>query len=339
MLTVVPGGRYLTVAKNSSTDRSIIVEPTINSWFQQGLGRMIRQRLKSKCGVDLDDQSVNRRLAALGSISDDLATVDLSSASDLISKKLVLDLLPNDWYFWLNATRSHRIEIDGEVMVLEKFSSMGNGFTFDLQSLIFYALSTAISELEGYNSFWVNVFGDDIVIPSGIRDRFCSVFNDVGFQINVNKSYFSGPFRESCGHDYYYGVNIRAVYLRKLHTMFDLMVFHNRIFEWAERTQHSIVEVRQVILSFFDGFPCRIPPRLGDVGIFSHFDEVCPSVARFGWDGFKVRIAVPIFRKKERNDRFLLLSKLLGSQFSRNFVETREKEPIRFRICDTISIW
>jgi hypothetical protein len=179
------------------------VEPTINSWFQQGIGRMIRSRLKRRVGVDLDDQSTNQRLAWLGSISNDLATVDLSSASDLISRKLVEDLLPRDWFFWLDITRSHRVLIDDSWVELEKFSSMGNGFTFDLESLIFYALSWAVTTVEGYNTFWVNVFGDDIIIPAGVKELFLKTFDSLGFRVNENKSYFEGPFRESCGKDFY----------------------------------------------------------------------------------------------------------------------------------------
>jgi hypothetical protein len=314
------------------------VEPTVNSWFQQGIGAMIRKRMKRRTAVDLDDPSVNRRLAHLGSLTDDLATVDLSSASDLISKKLVFDLLPQDWSMWLDATRSHRVEIDGKWIELEKFSSMGNGFTFDLQSLIFYAIVTAITELEGYNPFWVHVFGDDIVVPSGVKDRLLAVFGELGFQVNVTKSYFDGPFRESCGKDYYLGHDIRGVYCKRLETMFDLMVLHNRLFEWSIRTSLSVDDVLKFIRELFHGFRAKTPLSFGDQGLSHHFDEVCPEVANFGWEGFKVQIVVPFFRKEERFDRFMTLSRLQGSQFNQNFIELRVKEgPKGYRYRDTVT--
>jgi hypothetical protein len=297
---------------------------------------MIRKRLKRHAAVDLNDSTLNRRLARLGSLTDDLATVDLSSASDLISRKLVLDLLPADWVFWLDATRSHRVEIDGQWVELEKFSSMGNGFTFDLQSLIFFTISETITELEGYNPFWVTVFGDDIIVPSGVKERLGSMFQDLGFQINWDKSYFSGPFRESCGHDYHSGHNIRGVYLKRLNTLFDVLVLHNRLYEFAVRTSLSVDDLRSLILWLFEGFRAKTPPSLGDQGLTHSFEEVCPEIAQFGWEGFKVCIASPRFRKEERFDRFMLLSRLQGSQFNQNFIEIRAKEgPLGYRYSDT----
>lgn len=343
VLTPVPGGRYSSVPKDQTTDRSIMVEPTINSWFQQGIGRFMRHRLKLKAGVNLDDQTVNRRLAKLGSVTDDLATVDLSSASDLIAKKLVYDLLPSDWFYWLDITRSRRVEIDGKWVELEKFSSMGNGFTFDLQSLIFYSIGWAVSALEGYNPFWVNVFGDDIVIPSGIQERFLQVFFQCGFKPNEKKSFFKGPFRESCGHDYYQGVNVRGVYIQTLETDIDVMKLHNRFYEWAMRLGIDWNQLRKVLLMFLEHIQARVPPSLGDVGVHSSFDEVCPPVARdshrtAGWEGYRVKILVPVLKQASRSDRFLLLDRLRGSLDQGNLVPLRQ-DILGYRTRETISLW
>lgn len=343
LLEIVPGGRYSTVPKDRTTDRSIIVEPTINSWFQQGIGRMIRARLRSRVGVDLDDQTTNQRLAQLGSSSNDLATVDLSSASDLICKRLVEDLLPADWFFWLNITRSHRVKCGENWIELEKFSSMGNGFTFDLQSLIFYALSWAICVDRGYNPFWVNVFGDDIIVPSGIKEDFLKLFHDVGFRVNVQKSYFEGPFRESCGKDYYNGVNIRSVYVKTFETDIDVMKLHNRLFEWTYRFGLEWKELRELLLLFLSHISAKVPPCLGDLGVHAHFDEVCPPLARdharfAGWEGYKVKVLLPVLRKAGRYDRFLVLDRLQGSEDQGNEV------PLRLDICgyrygEVVSDW
>lgn len=324
LLDVVPGGRYSTVPKDSSTDRSIIIEPTINSWFQQGIGRSIRKRLLYKTGVDLDDQSINQNLACIGSLSNDLATVDLSNASDLISTELVKDLLPDDWFFWLNLTRSRRVLIDGSWVELEKFSSMGNGFTFDLESLIFYALSWALVVSEGFNPFWVNVFGDDIVIPSGVKVPFLKLFDDVGFQVNVAKSFFDGPFRESCGHDYHRGVNVRGVYVKDLRTDIDVMKVHNRMYEWANRHSIRWDGLRGFLLTHLSHLKARVPPELGDVGVFSSFEEALPIASRDGWFAVGYIGMLPVLRTKERSDRYLLLDRLQGSDFQRNKCAVRQ---------------
>lgn len=331
LLTIVPGGRYSTVPKDASTDRSIIVEPTINSWFQQGIGRAIRERLLSHAGVDLNSQELNQRLAQLASITDDLATVDLSNASDLISKNLVKELLPEDWFFWLNITRSRRVLIDGNWVELEKFSSMGNGFTFDLESLIFYALSYAIVVLEGFNPFWVTTFGDDIIVPSGVRERLVKVFSEVGFQINLKKSFFTGPFRESCGKDYHLGNDIRGIYIKDLNTDVDLMKVHNRMYEWALRHNFDWSAERGFILQQLRHIKARVPRCVGDLGIFSSFDEAVPTVSRHGAETYKFKALFPICLQKERADRFVVLDRMQGSEFAKNSVQLRS-DVIAYRI-------
>lgn len=330
LLSVVPGARFSAVPKDQTIDRGIFAEPTINSWFQQGLGRMIRIRLLEKCGVDLDDQSINQNLARIGSLTDDLATIDLSSASNLISRKVVEFLLPEEWYYWLDHTRSRRVKIQDEWVELECFSSQGNGFTFDLESLIFYALAWAVTVSEGYNPFWVNTFGDDIVIPSGCYETLQSLFSDLGFKINLDKSYARGPFRESCGKDYHLGEDVRGIYLKDFRTDLDLMKFHNRMYGWANRTGFKWSEFRKKILARLTHIKARVPPQLGDVGITSSFDEAHPSVSRDCWEALGYQALLPVFMTRERNDRFLLLDRLQGSEFQMNTVHLRQ-DPIGYR--------
>lgn len=104
MLRIVRGNRVVMVPKSAKTHRTISAEPTGNSFLQQGVGRYIRQRLK-RFGVDLDDQTINQDLARRA-LLDNLATIDLSSASDTLSIGLVKLLLPPDWYQVLSDLRS-----------------------------------------------------------------------------------------------------------------------------------------------------------------------------------------------------------------------------------------
>lgn len=227
---VMPG-ELMFVAKNAKIDRSIIVEPTLNTLVQKGIGKFLRERLL-RFGINLADQSEgrnsNRRRAWRASIDDDLMTVDLSSASDTIATELVKQLLPFDWYELLSASRTSYVKHgrDGEPFELEKFSSMGNGFTFELESLIFYALTCAICEVEGIPPD-VTVYGDDIIAPNVIYERLDYVFRECGFEINKEKSYVSGPFRESCGGDYFLGQDVRPYYQKKNWSWADLYSFHN----------------------------------------------------------------------------------------------------------------
>ena len=136
---VVRGNEVVLVPKTAKTMRTIAKEPTVNAYLQRGLGRYIRKRLMRLAGVDLDDQSVNQRLARQGSLTGKLATIDLKSASDTVSTELVKYLLPRDWFHLLDMVRSKQGLLPGktEWFYYHKFSSSGNGATFELESLIF----------------------------------------------------------------------------------------------------------------------------------------------------------------------------------------------------------
>lgn len=221
----IADGRLGFAPKNAKTYRTVILGPLLNGVVQGGYGRYIARRLL-RVGIDLSDQTINKRLAREGSLTGELATLDLSSASDLIATELVAHLLPLEWYLALNSCRTTHV-IDGTSRVtLEKYSSMGDGFTFPLQSLIFWALSTACQETFA-DARKVSVYGDDIIVPAQSVPRVIEVFQYCGFEINTLKSYWEGPFRESCGGDYYRGVNIRPIYLKDTLSYKNLFAMHN----------------------------------------------------------------------------------------------------------------
>ena len=201
------------VPKNAKTDRTIVIEPMLNGMFQLGIGDYIARRLERE-GVDITDQTRNQALAREGSVSGALATLDLSSASDTIARELVYDLLPLDWAHFLSRFRTAWIvRPDGSRCRQEKFSSMGNGFTFPLETLIFYALAKACC-VDDPNSSCVSVYGDDIIVPVSRYQLLTKVLKAAGFIPNASKSFADGPFRESCGKDYYLGSDIRPFYLK-----------------------------------------------------------------------------------------------------------------------------
>lgn len=230
-LTEVEGAVLFTVPKKTDIDRCACKEPDINMFLQKGVGSHIRRRLR-KFGIDLNDQSVNRELARVGSVSNTLATLDLSSASDTITIECVRALLPVDWFEYLNSIRSQAVWVEGTLVRTEMFSSMGNGFTFELESLIFWALMKTTLYLL-HTPGIVSVYGDDIVIPSEIYDDACFVLKEFGFSTNTSKSFATGPFRESCGGHYYAGVDITPFYLkREAATLTDLIRVANQLRRW-----------------------------------------------------------------------------------------------------------
>lgn len=200
-----------TVPKATEIDRVACKEPEINMFLQRIVGNKIRAKLRKR-GIDLNDQTINQRLAK-SALRDGLATIDLSSASDSITTQLVCELLPVDWFCLLNDLRVHRVSIDDISHEPEMFSSMGNGFTFELESLLFYAMTRAIaweSNVKGR----ISVYGDDIIAPKVLGARIKRVFAWFGFKVNSKKSNWSGMFRESCGKHYYNHREVTPFYLR-----------------------------------------------------------------------------------------------------------------------------
>lgn len=232
-IEVVPGNVFFTVPKTADIDRCACKEPDINMFLQKGAGREIRQRLRD-FKIDLNDQSKNRDLARLGSISGSLATIDLSSASDSVSVELVRCLLPEMWFAHLDSIRSHITVIDGEEHANEMFSSMGNGFTFELESLLFFVLARSVAYFTGTRGV-ISVYGDDIIAPTQIYHDLVRVLEWFGFSVNTDKSFYTGPFRESCGGHYINGYDITPFYVKEpIITLSDLMKFCNALRHWSE---------------------------------------------------------------------------------------------------------
>lgn len=228
----VDGAVLFTVPKKTDIDRCACKEPDINMFLQKGVGAHIRRRLL-KFGVNLQDQSINRKFAQKGSLDGSLATLDLSSASDSMTISCVRAILPEDWYLYLNDIRSPIVMVDGEAFRTEMFSSMGNGFTFELESLIFYVLMRAVSYFEGIQGV-VSVYGDDIIIPTGMYDLGLFVLSVFGFTPNYDKSFAEGPFRESCGGHYHNGNDVTPFYLKRDATRItDAIRVANQLRRWA----------------------------------------------------------------------------------------------------------
>lgn len=210
--------RLSVVPKDALKGRTIAVEPHLNQALQLGAGEYIARKLK-RVGIDLRDQGRNQRLAKLGAAGwwkcDPLVTLDLSAASDCISIALVERLLPSAWVGFLSDLRSHQYMVGGEIHEYQKWSSMGNGYTFPLESMIFWALGRACSSFLSTEGE-VGVYGDDIIVPRSAALLLTEVLRYCGFRLNVDKSHIFGPFRESCGVSMWGTQNVTPIYLRWL---------------------------------------------------------------------------------------------------------------------------
>lgn len=201
------------VPKTVKTYRSIAVEPLLNGLLQKGIDKSLRKRL-ARCGIDLSRQAPNAEMARQGSLDDSedgFVTLDLSSASDSISIGLCREVLPPEWFYLLNGVRSKEFEYKGVITTFQKFCSMGNGFCFPLQTLLFVSMCLAVEA--GIPGSDFRVYGDDIVVRKRFAEPLIALLKRCGFRLNANKSHISGPFRESCGEDWFGGEAVRPYIL------------------------------------------------------------------------------------------------------------------------------
>lgn len=307
------------VPKDAKTDRIIAIEPHLNIYVQLGIGSLVRRQLK-RFGVDLDDQTRNQNLAK-SALATGLATIDLSSASDTVSRELVWLLLPFEWASLLDLARTEYAEVEGKEIRLEKFSSMGNGFTFELESLIFFALALAVSGERG----GVNAYGDDIILPSASAPVLVETLNFLGFSVNTRKSFLAGRFYESCGMDFFDGVNVRPFFWKGQESNRVMVLYHmlNSIRRYAHiRNGQLSCDSRFLpawlfVYSKLSGQEkkVRIPEGYGDGGIVSNFDEATPSRARLHkdkpyWEGFIQYCFVNVGKLRPAEPLGLLLAQL-----------------------------
>jgi len=168
-------------------------------------------------------------MARKGSLMGDLATLDLSEASDRVSNQLVRELVA-PWPHVagaIDAARSRKADVPGHGVVrLAKFASMGSALCFPVEAMVFVTIVLCgiedvlrrrltrkfIHELSGR----VRVYGDDIIVPVDFAQAVIQALEDFGLRVNVDKSFWTGRFRESCGKEYFAGEDVSIVRVREV---------------------------------------------------------------------------------------------------------------------------
>lgn len=188
------GSRFTTVPKNNLDDRPIDVNCLLNFLTQRQIGLGLKQMLSANLSIDLDSLALLHRQRIR---DNSIATVDLKNASDSVSLALIRFLFPKRIVRLIESARAPFVlGPDGAYHEPRKISSMGNGFTFELMTVVLTALCRV------YDSD-ATVFGDDIIISKLYATELISRLNEVGFVVNQEKSFLSGPFRESCGANFH----------------------------------------------------------------------------------------------------------------------------------------
>lgn len=224
------------VPKTMKGPRLIAAEPISNQWIQQGLSAWLVDSFSHsfvRDTIKIHDQTHNQEMARLASLGSG-ATVDLSSASDRLSCRLVESVFRRKPEF-LSAMMACRTSVLSQSpqasdkrfpqqLKLKKFASMGSALTFPVQSFVFTLIAySAVILTEGGQirdetmkriAKCVAVYGDDIIVPATSLEVLGALLRCLGLKVNKRKTYGTGMFRESCGADWYNGVDVTPAYIR-----------------------------------------------------------------------------------------------------------------------------
>jgi hypothetical protein len=297
-----PGARVVLVPKDSRGPRLISAEPREFMYIQQGvlpeLVSAVERYENVRRQVSIIDQSRNQYLALLGSQTGSHASLDLQEASDRHSWWLVTRLFPSNWVEALDSCRSeYTVMPNGDEIPLTKFAPMGSACCFPVMAIVLWALSNAARKdwserrfaalfdqsnntkalPEGLASLGgpvkvqdVCVFGDDIIVETDHVGVTVALLELVGFRVNKNKSFTKGPFRESCGGDYFVGYNVTPVRVKSvlrgdsIDVVFQTKDIFNRMsLVYGDTCPNVCVKLRELYQEFF-GFK---PPLLSCNGV------------------------------------------------------------------------
>lgn len=222
------------VPKTLKSPRIIAIEPCCMQFAQQAIRDALYERIENHrftAGrINFRSQFVNQSLASYASSSGLFATIDLSDASDRVPRELALEMFSShpDLQAAVDACRSYSAKLpDGRlVSPLRKFASMGSALCFPVEAMYFYTICV-VAILKKLNlpvtprniekcTRGVRVYGDDIIVPITHADVVLDHLQKYNCKVNVNKTFVSGSFRESCGVDAFRGQSVTPTYLRKL---------------------------------------------------------------------------------------------------------------------------
>lgn len=269
--------KLVNVPKSWKTLRTITPLSLIELFYTFAVGGVI-QKCLADYGLDITIlQEVHRELAKEGSREPGekgrrkIATLDLSRASDSVLSQLLNKSLPRDWYNALKPAFCRQVTVDGEIMATHTVLPMGNGFTFPVETLLFYCLTKAIGNLTRIRGTY-SVYGDDIICPIKLYRYVSKIFPLLGLTINEEKSYANSFFRESCGGDYYRGCDVRPyTYTADSQSMSRLRylahlykVFNGIRRRWTAEELPNTFRFLMAEITYVGGRVLQVPPSYPD---------------------------------------------------------------------------
>lgn len=212
----------LFVPKDSRGPRVISKEPMHLLRLQMSFFDWLSSELERASGkrINFQDQQINRCLAELSSRDKLFSTLDLKEASDRVSYRLARKVFSQSpairWF--INHARTKVAKLpSGRTIQLSKLAGMGSGLTFATMSLLIsLAVAAQVSVSLPHLSYGeirasIFVYGDDLVVPSGWVGYARAALGKIGLLLNESKCFVKSNFRESCGGDYFNGLDVAPI--------------------------------------------------------------------------------------------------------------------------------
>ncbi len=238
---ITPYGKCTFVPKDTSKYRMVCTEPSLDMFFQRGLATYFDRFLISHFGIDISKQEViQKKMAQHGSITGELATIDSTSASDSIYLEPLVccGALSAKADLIFRACKSRVMHYGTKHIKLSMVGTQGCGYTFSFMTLFLASIVEGVYGMKGIpmiNGVTFGVYGDDMIVRREAYDSVISAMEMFGLVPNKSKSFNSGPFRESCGGDYYNGRDVRSCYIKRLSTPQHYAIAFNRLSFWASK--------------------------------------------------------------------------------------------------------
>lgn len=162
---------------------------------------------------------------------DDIGTIDAHAASDCMSLLSFKQLVDKDVFDYVTTVRNRYVSIHGSKRRLVKLSTMGDGWCFLFETLMFVTLAILATYLTAIFRKWsvgrfthalslIEQFGDDAQVDRLVAETYIDLLELYGFIVNQEKSYYHGVYKESCGWE----------------------VFNGRVFQTIKWPRHCLAE-------------------------------------------------------------------------------------------------
>lgn len=225
------GGKFTTVPKNKKSNRGITIAPADLIDLHDVASTMIRDWLtvRSRTShhiIQFDDQTVQHN-----NLIEGYATIDLSSASDRVYKRLINRVWPEFYDRFSYLFPKDVLLTNGRIVPLTCVGTQGFPLTFTLMSAVAGLLTEAVklTHLPSSN------YGDDIIVSEkDFEEVYCGL-ESIGLKINRLKTHVSSDgYIESCGMDIMFSKhgprNVTPIYLRGVEDV-NFIEFFNQLTE------------------------------------------------------------------------------------------------------------